>query len=77
MTVAFILLNKTKPVVDAEVTIYPENGLKDAVGTLKKTVQSGAFKVNFQTSKNSFFFMLYFSQLIHVVNSYDRVKKNI
>ena len=50
MTVAFILLNKTKPVVDAEVTIYPENGLKDAVGTLKKTVQSGAFKVNFQTS---------------------------
>ena len=55
MTVVFILLNKTKPVVDAEVTIYPENGLKDAVGTLKKTVQSGAFKVNFQTSKNSFF----------------------
>ena len=51
MTVAFILLNKTKPVVDAEVTIYPENGLKDAVGALKKTVQSGAFKVNFQTSK--------------------------
>lgn len=55
MTVAFILLNKTKPVVDAEVTIYPENGLKDAVGALKKTFQSGAFKVNFQTSKNSFF----------------------
>ncbi|XP_022783537.1 uncharacterized protein LOC111324282 [Stylophora pistillata] len=49
MTVVFIFLNKTKPVVDAEVTVYPENGLMDAVGALNKTVTSGEFKLNFQT----------------------------
>lgn len=54
MTVVFILLNKTAPVVDAEITVYPENGLMAALDALKNSVQSGQFKVSFQKSKNGF-----------------------
>lgn len=53
MVVTFILLNKTKPLKgDAEVTVYPEKGLMDALNALKNSVQSGKFKVDFQQGKD-------------------------
>ena len=52
MVVTFILLNITKPARgDAEVIVYPEKGLVDALNALKNSVQSGKFKVEFHQGK--------------------------